>query len=172
LTALKHGYLSVILGTAQTLSGFVQRLSTLMHPVGTVLITTSSTNPGDYLGGTWSQIAAGRTILGEGGAYTAGDTDGSKDAVAIDHGHADTFAVASNGAHTHDVHIPGQDTTGSYSGTVGWNHTGNDRVFSDAAQSDGSHSHTLNGAVTDAGVDGTDLNMMPYLVTYIWERTA
>lgn len=37
-----------------------------IYPVGSVYISLTSTNPGDYLKGTWQQFAQGRTLIGVG----------------------------------------------------------------------------------------------------------
>jgi len=49
-----------------------------MYPVGSLLITTTSTNPGTYLGGTWTTYAGGRVLFGaDGGNFKLGATGGS-----------------------------------------------------------------------------------------------
>jgi microcystin-dependent protein len=90
-------------------------------PVGAVYITAGNTNPSTFLGGTWSQIAQGRTLMGVGmlGAdtYAAGATGGAArvtltttEIPAHNHGgdtgtnsadHTHSGTTASAGAHTH-----------------------------------------------------------------------
>lgn len=143
-------------------------------PVGAIYISTSSANPSSFFGGTWTQISKGRTLLGEGtgggSSYTGGASAGSKDAVNITHSHSPgTLSVDADGIHTHTAnrgsgsssssttYAPGGSTPNTQSGLI---------------DNSTAHTHTLSGATSIDGVSGTDLNMMPYLVVYIWERTA
>ena len=56
----------------------------LIYPVGSIYISTSATNPGSFLGGTWQQYGQGRTLIGAGTgndgstsmSFTAGSTGG------------------------------------------------------------------------------------------------
>lgn len=49
-----------------------------LYPVGSIYMSVNNTNPGSYFGGTWVQIAQGRTIFGQGTlngiTYNAGTT--------------------------------------------------------------------------------------------------
>jgi hypothetical protein len=47
-----------------------------IYPVGSIYLSTRSTNPGTFIGGTWSRIQ-GRFLLGASSTYTAGSTGGS-----------------------------------------------------------------------------------------------
>lgn len=75
------------------------------------------------------------------------------------HTHADTFAIASSGAHTHDV--THSDNTG---GSAGSNLAGNNQPLNatavNAALSDGAHTHTITGSVSSAG-SGAAYNIQP-----------
>lgn len=46
-------------------------------PVGSVFLNIDGTNPGTVYGGTWTQIAQGRFIVGASVDYPAGSTGGS-----------------------------------------------------------------------------------------------
>lgn len=67
-------------------SGFVDALKALskqavidvVFPVGSVYISTASTNPATLFGiGTWERIGSGRTLIDAGGGFTAGSTGGA-----------------------------------------------------------------------------------------------
>ena len=47
-----------------------------IYPVGSIYLSTRSTDPATFLGGTWSRIQ-GRFLLGASSTYTAGSTGGS-----------------------------------------------------------------------------------------------
>lgn len=55
-------------GTAVTTNGtYVQTFETLdMFPIGSIYLSVNNTSPASLFGGTWSQIAQGRTLFGEG----------------------------------------------------------------------------------------------------------
>lgn len=98
-----------------------------LHPIGSIYISTTSTNPGTIFGGTWERFANGQVLVGvdtqETEFNTVQKTGGNKThtvtlkgvpahthsipklsgtaASAGSHTHSDTFAVASAGAHTH-----------------------------------------------------------------------
>ena len=154
-------------------------------PKGSVFMSTVSTNPATLLGyGTWTQIAQGRTLIGEGAgagltARTAGAEGGQEDAIVpnhthpIDHGH--TASSNTTGSHTHtSPHGNGSNDSGGQGGATGVISNGSLQTGSA-----GSHSHTItvndhsgNSGAASGGEAVTDKNMPPYLVTYIWERTG
>ena len=58
------------------------------YPVGSIYMSTVSTNPNTLFGfGTWVAFGAGRVLLGDGGGYSAGATGGSADAITVSHTH-------------------------------------------------------------------------------------
>lgn len=92
-------------------------------PVGAIYITADNNNPGTFLGGTWAQIAAGRTLIGVGtlgsDTYGAGAEGGAaRVTLGINeipsHNHGGATGTVSND-HTH---------SGWTSTTGGHNHTG------------------------------------------------
>ena len=56
MTKIQSGYL-------KTKSG-VQLMTTVPYPVGAIYLSINNTNPGVLFGGTWEQIAQGRTLVG------------------------------------------------------------------------------------------------------------
>ena len=146
-------------------TAFVQAALALLYPVGSIYSSTASTNPATLFGfGTWVAYAAGRVMIGNGGGYSAGATGGSADAIVVAHTHTGTTDSA--GSHSHS--IPSTTGAGS-SGNVllQYNRATDTSNTTDAA---GTHTHTF---TTDStGSSGTGANLQPYVVVYMWNRTA
>ena len=141
-------------------------------PVGAVFMAVVSTNPGTLLGyGTWSQIAAGRVLVGQ----DSGDTDFD---TPEETGGAKTVASsgtnAAEAAHTHSV--TSNVAVGDHA-TVNPGAGGAPVPSLDAASA--AHSVTNNAVTSGAGSshthaftgDATSV-VQPYFVVYIWKRTA
>jgi hypothetical protein len=144
-------------------------LGNLFHPVGCIYTSTSSTNPGTSLGfGTWVAFGAGRVMIGAGtgggGTYTAGATGGSKDASLVSHTH--TFTGTALPAHTHD-YVRGNASV-FIQGAIGGTGLTNQFTSQVGSVSGG----TPAGTNSTEGVTATDANLQPYIVVYMWERTA
>ena len=108
-------------------------------------MSVNATNPGTLFGGSWEQIT-GRFLLAAGGGYSAGTTGGEA---------AHKLTVAEMPAHTHGI-----DYQGIYGAASGpWN-------GGVAASGSG----TVNTKST--GSNSAHNNMPPYLVVYMWKRTA
>ena len=88
-------------------TAFVQSVAQVLFPVGAIYTATVSTNPATLLGfGTWTAFGAGRTIIGNGGGFTAGSTGGSADAIVVSHSHTATSTVTDSGhSHTYSVQL-------------------------------------------------------------------
>ena len=168
-------------GTGVTTAAAITVLvGNLLLPVGAIYSSTSSTNPGTALGfGTWTAFAAGRVLIGNGGGFSAGATGGSADAVVVSHTHTATTDTA--GSHNHAVAGAtfnggskgfGESGAASVTGAVGAPATYYNNLNSGTqiVQNNGTHSHTLTTA--SSGVSGTNANLQPYVVVYMWQRTA
>ena len=151
-------------------------LETYVYPVGSIYTNASnSANPNTLLGfGTWTAFGAGRVPVGNGGGFTAGATGGSADAIIPTHNHtAGTLATDSQGAHQHtSVSGRGASTPGSSQGFFAGLQGGFTGSFSATTDSQGAHVHTVSGSTANAGESGTDKNLQPYIVVYMWKRTA
>ena len=171
-------------------------------PVGAIYINAVNTNPGTFLGGTWSQIAAGRTLIGVGtlgsDTYTAGATGGearhtlsTSEMPAHGHGgvtsadgtHSHGGATSSDGAHGHDINVRSGTINNSVNPSAGYVEAGDTEspttgVDSGAVQSAGAHTHSISAdgshthSITSEGGGTAHENRMPYLAVYFWQRTA
>jgi hypothetical protein len=137
-------------------------LGNLFYPVGSIYTSTVATNPGTLLGfGTWAAFAAGRTIIGNGGGFSAGATGGSADATLP--------------AHTHTISDPGHNHNFNYA-AFNWTVQGGGSTIN--ANREGAGAGTTTTASTgitgtnSAGVSPTNANLPPYIVVYMWQRTA
>lgn len=109
-------------------------------PVGSVYITASNINPATFLGGTWSQIAQGRTLIGVGtlsdDTYAAGATGGAARV---------TLTTAEMPSHNH----------GGATGTQSADHT---HSFSGSTSTIGNHHHTID----DSNSEGSSYGLWAY----------
>jgi hypothetical protein len=134
----------------------------LLYPVGSVYTSTVSTNPNTLFGfGTWVAFGAGRVMIGNGGGFTAGDTGGSADAVVVSHTHT---ATVTDTGHSHAVNAVGFSGAGSFALIGG---AGQPQVTSTSSATTG-----ISVANSTTGVSGTNANLQPYVVVYMWTRTA
>jgi hypothetical protein len=128
-----------------------------LYPVGSVYSSTVSTNPNTLFGfGTWVAYAAGRVMIGNGGGFSAGGTGGSADAIVVSHTHSIT-----DPGHLHSVTTGGQETQ---TGLIGEGGT--------TAGTYNTNSATTGISINSTGSSGTNANLPPYIVVYMWNRTA
>ena len=141
-------------------------LGSIFYPVGSLYSSTSATNPGTSLGfGTWTAFGAGRVMIGAGtgggGTYTGGTTGGSKDASVVSHTHT---ATVTDPGHTHTSNANAnnsQNLSGGPSTTLSRQYATIDPAFTG-----------ISVGISTTGVSATDANLQPYIVVYMWERTA
>ena len=121
----------------------------LIYPVGSIFISTSSTNPGTYLGGTWSAFGAGKTLVGldsgDGDFDTAEETGGSK---------THTLTVDEMPAHKHTVNVSASGALMCYKAGESANGIA---IDSRVGSTGGGSAHSI---------------VQPYIVTYMFKRTA
>jgi hypothetical protein len=148
-------------------AAFVQTALQALHPVGSIYTSTSSTNPSTSFGfGTWVQFGAGRVLLGVGGSFSAGATGGSNDAVVVSHTHSASSTVTDPG-HAHSVSGIG----GWYSGGEAGSYVGGGSSRSNNTNASAT-GISVATTVNSTGVSGTNANLPPFIVVYLWNRTA
>lgn len=173
----------------------------LLYRVGDVLISTNSQNPSEWFGGTWELLCPGKTLVcintGDADFNTIKKTGGSKSVTLTtsqipSHNHGASSSSA--GWHGHTGSAGGGDHRHRlpYKGNAGSDISGSGCVYPQVApygqethldvQETGNHSHTLsidgNGSHTHTisvgatGGSGSHTNLQPFMVVYMWVRTA
>ena len=135
------------------------------YPVGSIFISTSSTNPSETFGGTWTQIAQGRTLIGVGSIAENTTTDYGTVT-------ADSFNPAVNERGGEVKHTLTVAELPSHRHTLGFGGNVYGSEYAVAAANPGYQSAQSANITATAGSDTPHNNMMPYLAVYIWERTA
>jgi hypothetical protein len=146
-----------------------------LFPVGTIYTQAAvATNPATLLGfGTWAAFGAGRVMVGIDSGDTAFDTlnetGGSADATVVSHTHTATSTVTDPG-HKHlsaqGTEFPQYGESGSVNGPNGLRTDG--QGFTETKTT----GVTVATSIASAGSSGTDANLQPYIVVYMWKRTA
>ena len=138
----------------------VQKMELLdmVYPIGAIYMSINNVDPSVLFGGTWVQLKD-RFLLGAGDSYTNGDTGGSKDAIVVEHNHKpygnSNFVETTVGVSVDDTkRVASTSSSGSYY----W-------------ESSGTGTTDAHSVTADEGNDGTNANMPPYLVVYMWKRT-
>lgn len=136
-------------------ANYVNGLIDIIYPVGSIYLSVSNTNPSTLFGGTWEQIQD-RFLLSAGSTYTAGDTGGEATHTLTD------LEMPSHNHRLINGYSGGTWSGGNYGQVANTGTTGEKHVFYDNDTS----------RTTSAGGGQAHNNMPPYLVVYMWKRTA
>jgi hypothetical protein len=160
-----------------------------VYPVGAIYLSVVSTSPATLFGGTWSAIGAGRVLVG----LDSGDTDfdtveetGGAKTVASS---AQTFAGDALGSHQHAAKSAGTPSgtngtvaaSGSAAVKVGTSssnaaasgHTHSGPTFTGSPMATHQHDGITAGTPSGTNTPGAATSVVqPYLVVYMWKRTA
>jgi hypothetical protein len=143
-------------------TAYVGNSVALAYPVGSIYINASvSTNPATLFGfGTWAAFGAGRVMVGlnagDSSFDTLEETGGSKDAIVV--------------SHTHSVTDPGHNhTVGIQTKTLDQNAGGSSLA---GAGTTTTSTASTGISISSTGASGTNANLQPYIVVYMWKRTA
>ena len=134
-----------------------------VYPVGAIYMSVNDTTPASFLGGTWEQLED-RFLLGCGNTYTPGLTGGEA---------THKLTVNEMPSHTHRV-WSGTGKTSNSAG-LGYNYCysiggcDNDTTSKSWMSKTGAKSQPL---LENTGGGSAHNNMPPYLVVFMWKRTA
>ena len=117
------------------------------YPIGSIFLSVNETNPSTWFGGTWEQIAQGRTLVGV-------DTDDT-----------DFNTVKKTGG--------SKELQSHHHGITTWNYysnkpQGGTKISHTFDSADGG----LTTAITSNTGSGNSGNLQPYFTCYIWCRVA
>lgn len=165
------------------LKDYIQSVAGAIYPVGSIYMSVSPTNPSEYFGGTWVAWGSGRVPVGintddsnfgtvekTGGASTVALTAAQMPSHSHDKG---TLAADGNGSHGHNLNLTkaGWGVDGA-SNKVVVDSTGYTALTNVGTAWAGYHGHTISGSTASAGTGSAHSNLQPYIVCYMWKRTA
>lgn len=129
-------------------------LSDIIYPIGSIYLSVASTNPSEYFGGTWEQIAKGCTLVGV-------DTNDADFNIVKKTGGEKTHAltVAEMPSHKHTL-LYNQNIPANNNVFIPYGSANNIRIGGD------------NRAVENTGGNQPHNNMPPYFTCYMWRRIS
>jgi microcystin-dependent protein len=160
-------------------TAFVQSAIVAAYPVGSIYMSTVSTNPGTLFGfGTWVTYGSGRMLISQDGTYTAGSTGGSATTTLAEanlpsHSHSATFTGTPLGTHQHYVGSndsrtePGGDPAQEF--VRSYNEGGGPKAYTDPLSA-GTPAGSVSVGNTGSGTSFS--NLPPYIAVYMWNRTV
>lgn len=159
------------LSTQQSIKAYVDAeiasAKSALYPVGSYYINeTDSTNPGTLLGfGTWVAVAD-KFIVGKGsGTFATAGSTGGAETVDSSHTHGLTAAYGK-------WDLTATTTYAKRKATASWT-AGNQQTGQSWGGSSTSRTTAMElGGTTDSGGSSTLDILPPYIVAYIWKRTA
>ena len=168
------------------LKDYIQSLTSAIYPVGSIYMSVKSANPSTYFGGTWVAWGSGRVPVGINTSDTNFSTvekTGGASTVTLttsqmpSHTHTFTGSSAttdSKGAHTHTLNLNKTAWSGSSSSRVVVDSTDYTALTNNKTSSNGAHTHSVTAKGTNASTvgGGSHTNLQPYIVCYMWKRTA
>lgn len=156
-----------------------KELVDILYPVGHIYMSTNSANPGTlFPGTTWEAYAQGRVLIGAGTGtdsrsekktFTAGSTGGEYNhqlTVGEMPSHTHSASTNSSGNHSHTLNYGYDDNNAQQTSVDNCWDTQKQISTSEA----GTHSHTV--LIENTGNNSPHSNMQPYVVCYVFKRTA
>ena len=146
------------------------------YPVGSIYMSTVSTNPATLFGfGTWVAYGQGRMPISADGTYTAGSTGGSATTTISSSNlpsHTHTFSAttgATDLSHTHQYGSANNWGGGSANAFDARN-TGS--YTTSGASVSMNHTHSVSGTSDATGSGTAATTISPYIAVYMWNRTV
>lgn len=123
----------------------------IKFPIGYIYLSTSSTNPSAYFGGTWQRISNGKVLVG----VDENDTDFNVPNLT---GGEKTHTLTVDEMPSHNHSLPGRLVN-----------TGGSDIVRELAGQDGANN---NSSSYNTGGGQPHNNLQPYFTCYIWEKVG
>jgi len=155
----------VKLSNDSALTGGLYGILDKVYPIGSIYIATVATSPDELLFGntsltTWTRFGEGKVLVSQDSTDSdfdvAEETGGLKDV---------TLTTSQIPSHSHSINTRTNPNVEYFGGAET-----NVREFRDSSAPSGAANTTDNTNTTGGG--GSHENMPPYIVTYMWKRTA
>lgn len=137
------------------------------YPIGAIFMSVQSTSPAYLFGGTWERIKD-KFLLSAGDSYAAGSSGGvSSHTHGLSNGYAQIFVggLASTASYDYGVAHTAKTLSTDYTATRAM-------PVTNSTNSVYTYSDTSPTATALGGNTNSESNMPPYLVVYVWKRTA
>lgn len=138
----------------------------MVYPVGSIYMSVNNVSPQSFLGGTWVAWGAGKVPVG----FASGDGDfGTVEKTGGEKAHQ----LVNNElpSHAHGQNIRYNGSTRAYSYQSSGSHTATGYTISDSSLT--TISREPNQLFTSpVGNNSSHNNLQPYIVCYMWKRTA
>ena len=147
------------------------------YPVGSIYLSTVSTNPNTLFGfGTWVAYGQGRMPISVDATYLAGTTGGSATTTLITANlpsHTHTFSATTDATDLSHTHTYGSiNNWGSGSANAFDARNNNNSFTTSGASVSMNHTHTLSGTTGGTGSGTAVTTISPYIAVYMWNRTV
>lgn len=149
-----------------------------LYPVGSIYLSTNSTNPATFIGGTWEQIK-GRFLVGVGSveanttSYWGDVSAGSVNCLAGEKGGEAQHTLTVNEMPKHSHNIVMFASEDGFSGKILRDaQQGKPLAARQGESSELSSGMNLEQHIVATGGEAAHNNMPPYLAVYMWKRTA
>lgn len=148
----------------------------MFYPVGSIFITTVSTNPSSYMGGTWVRIANGQTLVGvneNDSDFNAPFKTGGEKRHTLTQNEMPSHSHEARDVNGHKAYFWAW-SGGPHPSPTLWIHGGN--VSGGAMPAGGNplmSKQSWEGyTTTNTGGGNSHNNLQPYITVYMWRRTA
>lgn len=157
-------------------TAFVTSALRAAYPVGSIYLSTVSTNPSTLLGfGTWVAFGTGKMLISADGTYAAGSTGGSATTtLAVENlpSHTHTFSGTTSATNLSHTHTYGGGNVADAGGDVNQSHRSGSSYTTSGASVDMNHTHTFSGTTSGTGSGSAVTTISPYIAVYMWNRTV
>lgn len=158
-------------------TAFVNAAIVAAYPVGSIYMSTVSTNPATLFGfGTWVAYGQGRMPISADGTYTAGSTGGSATttlSTANLPSHTHTFSGTTGARDLNHTHTYGSANNWGSGSANAFDARNNQNSYTTSGASiDMNHTHSFSGTTDGTGSGTAVTTISPYIAVYMWNRTA